>query len=210
MFKTIKIILKIFNIDKIYFFLADYYSSRKQYLKWHIHGKKEIHPQLFKQNQIRKLARKYNIKTLIETGTFFGDTVNALKKSFQNIYTIELDFQLCQLAQKRFERYSHIQCINGDSGKVLPEILKKVNEACIFWLDGHYSGGVTAKGDSDTPIVKELETILSHNIKEHIILIDDARLFNGTNDYPTISELEKMIIGSGKTIEVKNDIMRIT
>lgn len=47
---------------------------------------------------------------------------------------------------------------------------------------------------------------------EHIILIDDARDFNGHNGYPTIEELESMIIGNGfpnSKIEVKDDIIRI-
>jgi hypothetical protein len=52
----------------------------------------------------------------------------------------------------------------------------------LFWLDGHFCGGVSAHGDKGTPILEELNLILSHRVKEHVILIDDARLFNGTFD----------------------------
>ena len=30
-------------------------------------------------------------------------------------------------------------------------------------------------------------------MKNHVILIDDARLFNGTDDYPTLEELEALV-----------------
>jgi hypothetical protein len=49
-----------------------------------------------------------------------------------------------------------------------------------FWLDGHYSDGITFKGDKDTPIVDELNHI-SMNLdryNEVCVLIDDVRCFD--------------------------------
>ena len=79
--------------------------------------------------------------------------------------------------------------MHGDSGEILPELLNNINEPILFWLDGHYSAGNTSKGSLNTPIIKELVTIFQHPIKQHIILIDDARLFNGADDYPTSVEV---------------------
>jgi hypothetical protein len=56
----------------------------------------------------------------------------------------------------------------------------------IFWLDAHYSGGNTAQGFENTPIMSELEYVFKHNIKGHIILIDDAGDFTGCDDYPRV------------------------
>ena len=46
-----------------------------------------------------------------------------------------------------------------------------------FWLDGHYSEGITFKGIVDTPILFELETIKKYigNFSNIVIVIDDIR-----------------------------------
>ena len=98
----------------------------------------------------------------------------------------------------------------GDSIDVLPEILAKIEQPCLFWLDAHYSGGVTAKGKKETPILQEIQYILNHDIDRHIILIDDARCFNGQNDYPTIQELKNIILSHlpDWLFEIDNDVIR--
>jgi len=44
----------------------------------------------------------------------------------------------------------------------------------------------------------------------HVILIDDARCFNGEGDYPNIKQLKAYIKGKNENyhIEVKHDIIR--
>jgi hypothetical protein len=44
----------------------------------------------------------------------------------------------------------------------------------MFWLDRHYSGGFTAKGEKDCPIIEELDAISNGSHLKHSILIDDA------------------------------------
>jgi hypothetical protein len=97
---------------------------------------------------------------------------------------------------------------------VLPEILEKIDESCIFWLDGHFSGGGTSKGELLTPILTEINTVLNHgqNRKlEHVILIDDARDFNGLNDYPKIEEIQRLLkeMAPGYQMQVQDDIIMI-
>jgi hypothetical protein len=97
------------------------------------------------------------------------------------------------------------------SGGLLAIQLKDVKEPCLFWLDAHYSGGSTAKGDFETPIMQELQCILGHQLAEsHVVLIDDARCFVGRNDYPALDELRQFILGiyAGWIFEVENDIIR--
>lgn len=100
----------------------------------------------------------------------------------------------------------------GDSGLILKGIISSINEPILFWLDAHYSKANTAQGNKDTPIIQELETIISHGVKNHVILIDDARLFNGTCDYPTINEIDALLKEKADqySMEVTNDIIRIT
>lgn len=112
--------------------------------------------------------------------------IHAVNKKFKKIYSIELNEPLYRKARKRFAKNNHILIIFGDSTVQLKKILPKIDKPCLFWLDAHYSGKGTAKGDLETPIMEEMNLILNHSNLKHIILIDDARLFIGKNDYPSI------------------------
>jgi hypothetical protein len=168
-------------------------------------------PHGIKQRILREYASSFMLHTLIETGTLFGDMVYAMKRDFDRIISIELDAQLYKRAHERFANLPHVEIIHGDSGDVLSEILSTMSESCLFWLDGHYSGGGTARGTVETPIIRELKTILQHKIGGHVILVDDARCFDGTHDYPKINELSELVsmICGEYELSVQHDIIRI-
>jgi hypothetical protein len=81
----------------------------------------------------------------------------------------------------------------------------------LFWLDGHYSGGATARGHKDCPVLEELDAIFNSPF-EHVIYIDDARLFTGKDDYPTLEALKAYVHDRkpGYTMDVVNDCIRLT
>ena len=167
-------------------------------------------PHQIKQMVIEEYQKRYGCSVLVETGTYLGDMVEAQENNFKRIISIELDQHLYERAKRKFRKKSNITIYRGDSSKVLPQILTTITENTIFWLDGHYSEGFTAKGDKETPIYEELEAIFQDSTHDHILLIDDARLFTGERDYPTIEELSDFIRGKNKDyiIEVKDDIVR--
>lgn len=179
--------------------------------EWQANAEPVPPPHIVKQRTLEQYAKTFSLKTLIETGTYQGDMVEAMKDVFNTIYSIELDGELYRRAKERFSSMDHISIIHGDSGKVLPEVLAKLKEPCLFWLDGHYSAGITAKGDADTPINEELDHILNHPVAGHVILIDDARLFVGEDHYPKIDELKDSILrrDPDQVFEVRHDIVRI-
>ncbi|MDF2681166.1 MAG: hypothetical protein K0R47_2356 [Brevibacillus sp.] len=170
-----------------------------------------------KTSTIQLYAKGYNIHNFVETGTFKGDMVYWMRHSFGKLTSIELDQQLYQIAKSRFASDPHITILQGDSGRILPSVLETVTEPCLFWLDGHYIplSLESARGDVDTPILLELQTILQHPIDNHVILIDDARCFIGPNpllkDYPTIAQLKEFVhqLRPDMSFFVLNDIIRI-
>jgi hypothetical protein len=185
-------------------------SGKKQLEEWYESGRPVPPPHIVKQITIEEYRQKYGYSTLVETGTFLGDMVAAQKRQFKEVISIELAVDLFQKAQRRFENDKNVVIVQGDSGKILPEILKNINDPVIFWLDGHYSGGITAKGDKACPVFEELDAIFDSKICHYVILIDDARCFNGEDGFPKIDELKEYIIkGKGHhQIEIKNDIIR--
>jgi hypothetical protein len=200
--KLKKIIIGIKNISFIYL----------RIIKWLLLGRPAPAPHLIKQRLLKKIAKKASLKIMVETGTFKGAMIESCRKQFDKLISIELSEEYYNKAKKKFAKYDHIKIIKGDSGIILPKILKEINKPALFWLDGHYSGGNTSKGELNTPIIKELGAILSHKNKEHVILIDDARCFNGTDDYPTIDMIRKYIQNKNLNLymEIKNDIIIIS
>ncbi len=178
--------------------------------RWFLGYKNELTPPFVKAFVVKRLARKYKLKVLVETGTYHGYMVNKRQADFKRIYSIELDDVLYQAATAKFKPFNHIKIINGDSAIVLPNILAELTEPALFWLDAHYSGTGTAKGDLDTPILKEL-AVLAKSEFRHVILIDDARLFNGSNDYPVLKNLIDFVLSSFSDyrVQVNSDIIRL-
>ena len=125
--------------------------------------------------------------------------------------SIELDFDLFHNAKNKFAHEKKITIYHGDSGILLEKVLTDIEEPCLFWLDGHYSEGITAKGELNTPIINELTHIFNHSIDNHIILIDDARCFTGEDDYPTLKFLQDFVNDKNPNLQfkVENDIIRI-
>lgn len=183
----------------------------KGYLLWRLKGMPVPAHGMFKWKIIREKAKEYNIETFLETGTAGGGTVLSLGKYFKRLYTIELDPTLYHQGRVNAKQNNNIICVEGDSGVVLKDILKKISEPTLFWLDAHFSGYGTARGVLDTPIVQELTSIFEHKNKNHVIVIDDMREFNGNNDYPEIEDLKKIISNKAPWYSVShiNDLLVI-
>lgn len=191
--------------------MAKDYVRIKPLIHWLEQGKPDEPPHIVKQITVKEYANRFGIKIFIETGTYFGDMIISVKDYFEKIFSIELSNELYKEAKHKFLYYKHISLYHGDSSTVLPEILSQVDEPCLFWLDAHYSEGITVKGKLETPILQELDCILKHKIIDHVILIDDARAFVGKNDYPTLKQLREFVESrlDNCFFDVKNDIIRI-
>jgi hypothetical protein len=185
-------------------------AEESEVAEWERRGRPAPPPHLVKRRVLQQYAEQYGLRVLVETGTYLGDTVEAMKHRFDKIYSIELSEELFRRAKERFAGEGHIELINGDSGKVLEEVMKELTRPALFWLDGHYSEGITAKGETDTPICEELKHILNARPLGHVVIIDDARAFGSDSAYPTIEEL-KEFVGSKRecTITVEDDSIRI-
>jgi hypothetical protein len=179
--------------------------------RWHRKGEPAPPPYAIKRNILRDFARRFGLRIFVETGTFYGDTSFALRNCFDRLFSIELDHNLFERASQRLRRYKQITCLEGDSGKLIPRVLAEINQPVLFWLDAHYSAGVTARGSIDTPISSELDTICAHSVRNHVILIDDAREFVGKDGYPTVPALRESVLAQRPdfTVEVRHDIIRI-
>lgn len=164
-----------------------------------------------KREAIVRWGQSCGCEIIVETGTFMGWTAEYVSKYFSRCITIELDPNYYRKAVEKFETTKAVEVLLGNSSDVLPGLLNKLDRRTLFYLDGHYCGHNTAKSESNTPIIQEIRTILAHADRNHVILIDDARMFLGCDGYPSIRELRKMVGKLAKDYElrVSNDIIKI-
>ena len=133
--------------------------------------------------------------TYIETGTYMGDTTALLSRVAERVISLEPEAKLYQLARSRFKDNENIEIMNGTSEELFPILIPRLRGDVSFWLDGHYSAGVTFQGAQDTPIIQELSGISKNliNLGKVVIMVDDIRCFDPTledyKDYPTRSYL---------------------
>src|SRR5258708_40139317 len=149
------------------------------YWYWQLRGRPVRSPHLLKQRTVREYARRYGLRNLVETGTYYGEMVAAMRKQFDRIDSIEYDHALAQRAKEKFAAHSHIHIHEGDSQMVVPELLKSITVPTLFWLDAGYYGWAGLEGEKQR-LTSEFEAILRHPV-EHVILMDHARGLNAHN-----------------------------
>lgn len=125
----------------------------------------------------------YNI--FVESGTLEAETTINLQQYFDKVHTVELSEKYYNLSKEKINELGieNVSIHFGDTIDILPQLLSSLSneDKCIFFLDGHWSSGDTAKGRKDCPLIEECKSIDSLYLSEKgIIIIDDYRLF-GTN-----------------------------
>lgn len=187
-------------------------KSLQEVKEWEKLGRPAPPPHAIKQQNLLHYATTYNLKILVETGTFNGDMVEAMKNHFDEIYSVELSQSFFNKARIRFKSQKNVFLIHGDSGDEMKTLIQRIDKPTLFWLDGHYSGGETALGEKDTPVLEELNCILDSRDLKHVIIIDDARLFGSDLSYPTIEELKNVVTSRRNNLEISiaDDSIRIT
>lgn len=148
----------------------------------------------------------------VETGTYVGDTTAFLAEQAKQVYSIEPGPDLYEQARRRFARTKNVEVIFGTSEQVLPELLERLSGDVSFWLDGHYSAGLTFQGEKDTPIKEELAAIAKAlpRLGKVVILVDDVRCFDPADPvfagYPTRDWLVQWACSQGLRWHIEHDI----
>ena len=185
-------------------------TRKRVTLSWRLRGSPAPPPHVVKQDILLRYQKQRRFSTFVETGTFTGEMIHAMRPHFARLISIEMAPAIFEATKRRFAGDARVELLLGDSGVLLPRVLSTLNHPALFWLDGHYMGGTTARADQDSPVRAELAALLHHPVRRHIVLIDDARLFTGTDGYPTIDELRTWVDRErpGSRVDVDGDIIR--
>jgi predicted O-methyltransferase YrrM len=120
----------------------------------------------FVYQEFKKLINKFNIKKIIETGTYYGWSTVKLAEFGIEVITIESSEDNYNIANKNFSKtsFSNIRSLLGDSPDILREILSNGDNDIILFLDAHWY--------NYWPIHDELRVCIEKKIKPVIIIHD--------------------------------------
>lgn len=129
---------------------------------------------------------KGDCKILIETGHWKGEgTDRALQSGFEKIYTCDINADLIEQAKEKYKD-KNVVAETLESQLFIEKVLKELDEKVVIFLDAHFMPDATGEkfgeismkdGIDPCPLIKELEAIKNHHIKDHVILIDDFQCF---------------------------------
>ncbi len=129
------------------------------------------------------LRNSLSLGTFIETGTNVGNTCRWAARHFDHVVSIEADERLYQTARQNVGNRPNVDLRFGASQSVLRSVVPALAGPALFWLDAHWCGPETAGLDHQCPVLEEIDAIDAGG-RQHVILIDDARMFINPGLYP--------------------------
>ena len=153
---------------------------------------------------------QYNIRFFVETGTFVGSTCQWAARYFEEVYTIEAssDYVYRTSMRMRMDRiYDNVHFVRNRSEDCLGEVLTHVKGLAIIWLDAHWSSDLLySKPSVVCPVLQEIKWIQNDN-RNHIIMVDDARLFGVEPQWPTRKEVFEALSYKKRIVQEIEDVL---
>jgi len=134
------------------------------------------------------LLKQYSVgDTFIETGSMKGWTMKvAARHGFKVMHGIELMQNFYDCSIELHKNKSNVHFWLGESPDILTDLVKNLTTPATFWLDAHACGPDIPGGKyGPCPLIQEIEAIALSPCKDHVIMIDDVRLF-GTREWDYI------------------------
>lgn len=132
----------------------------------------------FKQH-IEELIIDHKINTVIETGTYKGDTSLGLSSMVPNVVTIEINDKYFHEAKENLLDRNNVTQLLGDAPDIIDRNMKSFRGPLLFFLDSHWY---------KNPLLAELQVIAKHGIKPIIIIHDMQNPNDPTMGYDSYPE----------------------
>ena len=166
-----------------------------------------IHRGIPQEKVLDRFGDSYDV--LVESGTHVAKSAIWASDWFNQVYTIESELVYHRKSMINVARLGkdNIQLYYGRSVDVLPSIINILEHnrtPAIFWLDAHWSRDLEGdKPDVVCPVLQEI-TLINKSFLNHVILVDDARLFGREPGWP---ELDEVMFYLGRNAYVEDDVI---
>jgi hypothetical protein len=125
------------------------------------------------------LKTKYGIERFVETGTLGGHTAMWAEEHFASVISVDIELQGTFGGKVIY--------VEMDSAEYLEFFA--ITEPTIFWLDAHTN--------ESCPVLREISAINKSPLR-HVILVDDARLFDALTAWPRKADVIAALENGGK------------
>jgi len=129
------------------------------------------------------VLKKYKRNSVfVETGSYKGSGIQvALDAGYEKVISIEIHSEYHAICKDRFATEmadGRVELHHGDCLATLASIIPTLKSPVTFWLDAHIDWECGVSGMTPSPLIFELDLIRRMSkIKNHVILIDDMRVF---------------------------------
>jgi len=113
---------------------------------------------------VKDLIAKYGIQTIVETGTYKGDTTLALAGLVPHVITSEIHPIYYDEAMARLKDFPNVRAFKGNSPEILAQVLPTIIQPSLFFLDAHWY--------AYCPLLDEIKAVANAQIKPVIIIHD--------------------------------------
>lgn len=144
---------------RVFWSHGDWSGSLEESLKRLLAAPEPFAGDPFVQSRVATLAVKHRVATIVETGTYHGDTTRALS-FIAPVVTMELNPEL----YKKTSDLDNVTRLQGDSASLLPKLVPGIAEPILFYLDAHW--------EDHSPLLEELQAIRKCT-KPPVIIIHD-------------------------------------
>jgi predicted O-methyltransferase YrrM len=115
-----------------------------------------------------RIAKYYQLKTIVELGTSLGITTSYLASSDEkaHVFTLEGSKNIAEIAAQNFEKNSlhNIQLLQGVFEKTLPQLDLKLETIDLLFIDGNHR---------KKPTLEYFETFVKKRNSQSIFIFDD-------------------------------------
>jgi hypothetical protein len=137
------------------------------------------------------LQSRFDLTTLVETGTFEGESTLYAAERFRRVVTIDISREYHEVAYMRCAQHQNVEFHIGDTRAVLPGVVASLDGPALFWLDAHAAPGLFGIAD-DWPVLEELKIIDGSSDFGHFVLIDDAHCFMAGTPHPACPTFDQV------------------
>lgn len=162
----------------------------------------------------RKLALElqdsYGLDVFIETGSHVGGTLPWASLYFEKVISIEINRVYFKFAQRACKGAKNIVLIRGDSRTELSRALSLAKSPALVWLDAHWGSDLEfgKPTEGECPLLNELKA-LNADGRPHVVLVDDARLFDPplNDEWPSIDEIRALLEELPRDVRIFEDVI---
>lgn len=116
------------------------------------------------EQTVQDLVNLYQIKAIVETGTWIGGTTRAFASMVDQVYTVETQTEFYLKARKILDPLPNVHQFFGKSQDFIRLMTETAEKPTLYYLDAHWHGS--------HPLPLELETIADIDPSPVIVMHD--------------------------------------